>query len=251
MAYRALFLSSDLGDGTPQNFTTRFSPPIDLNDGGDYAIALDNVSHIYSWYNIADKYNNRTLKYIDSTGPTTYTLTLNEGQYSIELLNDALHNEMYDNGHYTTTGGVITYPIDIVADFATGKVKVIINDGNFELDLQTDDLNELLGFTKKVVVATELGSSPANINNGVVGLLLHADIADGVYSGKYAGNAITSYLPNNYPFFTINYKPYNHVWVPISKKYIESINIRFTDQNNNELDLNGEALSCTLLIKKV
>lgn len=229
-----------------QDFTTNFAQAIDLRDG-DYSIALQSVYHYYSFYNISAALGNNLINY--NNGSVDRVLTIPDGTYSIELLNDWLHGVMLSFGDVTTTSGVNTFDITIRANFAELKVDIDIS-GGYTLDLTQSDINLLLGFNSVVVNSSTTGSNPANINNGVNSLNVECDIINGGFSGGFSSNVIHNYTPNNLPGSLISSIPFQLVWLPVSQRNVQSINIRITDQLGRLLDLNGEDVTVNLILKR-
>ena len=242
-----LKLNSELADGTPEDFITRFTPSIDISDG-EYEISLASVSLYYSWYNISATIGNNLISY--NNGVADFPKTIPNGNYTLSQLNDWLHSEMYKDGNYTVVGGINTYDISIYADAPTLTVGISIS-GGYTLDLTQSTINELLGWDPVVVAISGNGSKHANINLGVTDLAIHCDIASQSYSGGIAGNVLHSFRPNNGPGGSIGSTPNYPIWLPVNAYSINSIRIRFTDQAGNSLPLNGEPLTCDLQLRKI
>jgi hypothetical protein len=66
----------------------------------------------YSWRNISSALGNNTFTYYipnSSNIQTAYTVTIADGFYTTEQINDALHAQMFSNGHYWYDGVADTY----------------------------------------------------------------------------------------------------------------------------------------------
>lgn len=65
-------------------------------------IALSNIQIYYSWFNITGQNNNTTFQYIwtDTSGSTTYTVTMPDGNYEVADINAYLQKQFVLNGHY-------------------------------------------------------------------------------------------------------------------------------------------------------
>lgn len=77
----------------------------------DNEVALATAQLYYSWYNITSAYKNNTYSYIWVNG-ITYTVTMPDGNYSIDEINTYLQNVMVQNTHYlidTTSGNFVYY----------------------------------------------------------------------------------------------------------------------------------------------
>lgn len=79
-------------------------------------IAVGKLSMYYSWFNITSsttggKYNNNTYTYTWPVGPTTVTVTMPDGFYTVSSLNSYLQSVMIANGHYLidSSGNYVYY----------------------------------------------------------------------------------------------------------------------------------------------
>lgn len=86
-------------DGKNNKLIYQFPGSVEFKDS---FIALSQVSMYYSWFNIAEQYNNNILQYTWTTGATTttYTLDIPDGLYEVSRLNEYLQFAMIQNGHY-------------------------------------------------------------------------------------------------------------------------------------------------------
>ena len=80
------------------------------------SIAVSSVSMYYSWFNITSAYQNNTFSYTWTVGTTTttYTITIPDGLYEIETLNQLLQYNMIANGHYLVSGNSNVYYAEFV-----------------------------------------------------------------------------------------------------------------------------------------
>jgi hypothetical protein len=86
-------------------------------------IALSSLNMFYSWYNInANLYSNNVFQYVwfNASGVLnkTITVTIPDGYYSIETLNEFVQSVLVTNGHYLTrtSDGKYIYHIEFVAN---------------------------------------------------------------------------------------------------------------------------------------
>lgn len=246
-----ILLNLDAHQGTrTHDFSVTYSRPIDISDG-IYQVALQKLNLWYSFYNIAEQYNNNTFKYYDGT--TWKDVIITDGQYSINQLNDALHRIMDANGDSTTdpVTGQPLYDVKIVPNFSTLRVRIEVSN-SYEVDLTVSDLNDLLGFDKIIVDSTQEGSKVANINRGINTLQLHCDIISSSYQNEITTDLLYSFVPNTPPGSNIEIAPRHEIYLPIRIPYqIRNIRIYITDQLQRPVDLNGEPVSVLLSIKKI
>ena len=95
---RAIHISSinreKTGENSPDNFITKFNPPLNLNPDMKHSLAIDRLTMTYSWYNIRSSYKNNTIKYTSDRGVNWYTITFKDGMYSYTDINDYLQQYM-------------------------------------------------------------------------------------------------------------------------------------------------------------
>lgn len=79
-------------------------------------IAVSSVSMYYSWFNITSALGNNTFSYTWTVGTTTttYTITIPDGLYEIETLNQLLQYNMIANGHYLVSGTSNVYYAEFI-----------------------------------------------------------------------------------------------------------------------------------------
>ena len=71
-------------------------------------IAISKINMYYSWQNISDQFNNRTFSYSwwDASGnSTSFTLTIPQGYYAVDDINNWMYGELLERNHYLTYPG--------------------------------------------------------------------------------------------------------------------------------------------------
>jgi hypothetical protein len=115
-----------------------FSNPITLRNK---AISLSSISIYYSWFNIGAAYNNNifTYKWWNNSSTTladTFTITIDDGNYSIETLNAYLELKMKKNGHYVIdniNNGDEIYFIRLIENSTYYSIQIDITQPMFSL----------------------------------------------------------------------------------------------------------------------
>ena len=134
----------------------------------------------YSWHNIREDYQNKTVKYSHNKGVTWNIVTFPDGMYSYSDLNDYLHQVMKNHSHVKSDG---TFDINILFILSTYKVVVEVSN-DYQLDLSDSKFGDLIGFDKKIVKSTEHGTRLPNITNSIDILYVNSDIVtDSIISG--------------------------------------------------------------------
>lgn len=95
----------------------------------DTYIALSQVSMYYSWYNISAELQNNILQYTFRSGAvtTTYTITIPDGLYEVETLNELLQFTFIANGQYL---------VDSVGDNVY-YAEIVINPSRYAVQINT------------------------------------------------------------------------------------------------------------------
>ena len=91
-------LDSSSSNGLPENFTTTFSNLM-LEKNTDYEIAMISLSMNYSYPNISSTNGNNTVEYSPNGGTNYYTITIPDGNWSVDSLNTQIQGQMKTNGH--------------------------------------------------------------------------------------------------------------------------------------------------------
>jgi hypothetical protein len=237
------------------SFTTDdFQVPIDI-DISDcrYEIALVKLNLWYSWYNISTDFGNNTLRYSPDGGTTWKTITIPNGQYTVDQINTVIQSAMFKNGdYYTNAQNVTSYNITISADYSTLKVNIAVS-SNFQVDLTVSALNLLLGFGSIIVTYTQEGSLPANINRDINSLSLKCSISVGSFSNNNSSNILYTFVPTSIPGTNLNITPKPKlIFLPVvNTNRLTSIRITIVDNLGRRVDLNNQPVTCLLVLRKM
>lgn len=228
------------------DFTISFNDPLRLP--GFWEVALIKSNLWYAWYNVSAAKGNNIVRYYNGTLYRP-NLTIPDGQYTIGQLNDWLHSEMKNNGDFTLSGSTEIYDINLLPNYATGKVRIEITN-SYRFDLQLSDLYLLLGFDQIEVTSTQEGSELANLNDDINSLLIRTDIIDpsASYNNNVGSDIIYSFVPESIPGTNINVEPRMPIYIPISTLggRLKRIRLYLTDNLNRRVDLNGEPYSALM-----
>ncbi|HEX4068914.1 MAG TPA: hypothetical protein VHX42_02350 [Candidatus Babeliales bacterium] len=224
-------------NATPEDFTVNFS---NLLIDQPYEIALINMNLWYSWYNIADFYNNNDIRI--SNGAKWINITIPNGIYDIEQLNDFIKRRFTAANEDADTAKIIPNQ---------SSLRVIIElKQNCQFDLSRSDLHKILGFEKKIVKKTEEGSEPVDITRGVDVLCAHCNIVSGSYDNNMASDILYSFNPASEPGSLISVSPINPVYLPVCvQNDIQYITMKLTDQKSRPINLNGQHVNYLLHLR--
>ena len=215
-------------------------------------VCVSDISLYYSWPNIKSEYRNNKFKYKRTTDNKEFDIVLPDGSYDIKDINNYLHFKMEDNGDKKDDKGI--YPIEIYANTVYQRVTVVTKD-KYILTLSTDGLGKVLGFTQ---VGKTVSIGPGAEQNGdsipqiehVESVLVHCNLVNNIFD--LDNNLIYSFTPNKSFGQLLNIKPHFPYWRNTrSNASVNEIEVWFTDQDNNLLDIQDPKVRVELQIKYV
>ncbi|KAL9954500.1 hypothetical protein ACROYT_G042048 [Oculina patagonica] len=209
-----------------------------------YKAALNElVTMSYSWFNVSEKYDNNKFKWKKKSDSDWITVTIPEGMYDYKDLNDAFQSH---------TGKTDDSKDIFKLYFHTTTYRVIILIANdYELDLSEGNLSELIGFNKKILNdMNNVGDRVPNLTRGVDWIYIHCDLisrsVDNI-ADDILYTLSTSTLEISYPF---SKEPRRLLWHPVNKYRIDSIKIRISDGQGNDIFLNDQPVALSIFIEE-
>ncbi|KAL9986604.1 hypothetical protein ACROYT_G000773 [Oculina patagonica] len=190
-----------------------------------------------------EKYNNNKFKWKKKSDSDWIDVTIPDGMYDYKDLNDAFQTQtgktddsknIFELYFYTTT-----YRVTILIDSA------------YELDLSEGDFSKLIGFEKKILNDTNnVGDHVPNLTRGVDWIYIHCDLISRAVD-NIADDVLytlsTSTLEISYPF---SKEPRRLKWHPVNKYRINSIRVRISDGQGNDLFLNDQPVALSIFIEE-
>lgn len=218
-----------------ENFEVYYPVPISL-DNSSYEIALIGCNIWFSWHNISHEYNNNILKHYN--GHVWETIILPDGFYTIDLINYYLK--------------LISKPIIFEINEISSRCFVRLKPGH-RLDFSNGKLHEILGFDPKVIDQDKTeGKHPINISYGIDRILIHCSLVDQSYLNNVKSDVIYSFVPETPPGSLITVNPNPPIYLPVrEKKFIQTIRMQISDQQNRLLELNDEPVTFMLHLKQM
>lgn len=238
---------------TSDDFTVYYPSGLSLDNPKDWEVALVKMSFTYNIFNISDIYNNRTFKYKNAVG-TLRTLTIPEGSYNIEELNNWFILQQEELGDFV--GG--TQIFELKPNYSTLRAYFEIEAGlgTTAIILDTGNLYQLLGFSvaqknTELKASLNYGDDNANINNGIISLNINCSIATGSFDNARASNILYSAGLRATPGDIQDEEPSKLIYLPLNiSDAIYRINMKITDQQNRPISLNNEPVSYVLHLRK-
>ena len=176
-------------------------------------MALANLSIYYTWKNVKSTYNNNKLKILAPTWNETFHLP--DGSYSISEIQDYIE---YIIKKHETIGE--TVPILIYANTINNRIVFKIKSG-YKFELLSKETMKLLGSTKNIIDSDKNSENVPRLKNVEVALV-HCSLVNNSY--KQYGQLISI-------------SPHSLVFLRTMNTEFSEIEVWFTDQNNNALEI--------------
>ena len=171
--------------GMKSDFTTKYSPPISLDESKQYEAALLSIDLFNSIPNITNL--NNVLKYSKDTGVTWVTIELDTGSYELAAISNEIQRLMGSiNGDYDQNADN-PYYISITANLSELKSVVHISNDAYKIDFNVpSSIGSVLGFTNETI-GMGYNESPNIVNIiQVNSILVNLDIISGSYKNGSA-----------------------------------------------------------------
>ena len=189
-------------------------------------MALANSSIYYTWKNVKSIYNNNKFKISAPTWNETFDLP--DGSYNIPAIQDYL--EYIIKEHETITN---TAPILIYANNVINRIVCKIKTG-YKLELLSKETMKLLGSPKNIIDKDKNSESVPRLENVEV-VLVHCNLVNNNY--QQHSRVLFTFVPNKQYGQLISISPHSLVFLKTMNTDFSEIEIWFTDQNNNALEI--------------
>ena len=264
---------------TPNTFQYQFiNGSLQILDEAE--ICISNLQIPYSWFNVSKAYNNQTfqIKFPDSTSSgTTYTITLNEGFFTVTDINAYIQQFCITNGLYLINSyGQYVYYLVLLYNVNTYGVQLITtlvptapptgysapsnwvgyNATSYCPQLiipSTSNFGKLIGFTAGTY-PTAITTNASTLNNtipvgsNVNSLIVRCSLVDNQV-GVPTDILDTINIPSGATFGSnINYTPPALKWLKMSGGSQQFLRIVFMDQNFIALAMQDTNVCISILI---
>lgn len=251
-----------------------FPSSVDLSN---YDIALADLSLYYSWYSISSALNNNkfSINFPNGSGNTTYNLTIPDGTYSVQDLDNFLQYYFYSNGLYltNTTTGAITYYMSFVENPTSYRIQLLsyalpislpsgyTNGGGITFPtvsrqpqlVVSANFNYIIGFTAGTYPSTQTSSNYTQ-NGDLVPQV--SPVQSVILSVNVVHNplALSNQTVHVFTSAGVNYgslitsSPAEYNWIPCGGTFNELV-VNFTDQAYRPLNIVDTELTIKLLLK--
>ena len=189
-------------------------------------MALASLSIYYNWKNVKSIYKNN--KFEISTPTWNETFDLPDGSYNIPAIQN--YFDYIIKKHETITN---TAPILIYANKISNRIVFKIKTG-YKSELLSKETMKLLGSTSNIVDADK-NSENVPILENVEAVLVHCNLVNNSY--QQAAIVLFTFVPNKQYGQLISIAPHSLMFSKTMNTEFSEIEIWFTDQNNNALEI--------------
>ncbi|XP_004363688.1 hypothetical protein CAOG_03960 [Capsaspora owczarzaki ATCC 30864] len=194
----------------------------------------------YSWTNISAELGNNTYQY--NNGSTLRTVTMPDGMYSYEAMDQYLRATMDSNSDYDTdVNGFRVYHIRFYTNTVLNKLSVVI-DGGYSLIIPNTPFKVTTGLTPGTYT-TSVSSQTLPVINTANQVSLRCSLVSNPYANP---DELFRFSPDVPPTDIIHLEPVNLQWTPCSNGGFREISISVHDENGNPITLVDKKISYTL-----
>ena len=189
-------------------------------------MALANLSIYYTWKNVKSIYNNNKFKI--SAPSWNETFDLPDGLYDISEIQDYIE---YIIKKHETIGE--NTPILIYANTINNRIVFKIKSG-YKSELLSKETMKLLGSTKEITDADKNSENVPGLENVEV-VLVHCNLVNNSY--QHHSRVLFTFVPTKQCGQLISISPHSLVFLKTMNTDFSEIEVWFTDQNNNALEI--------------
>jgi len=220
---------------------------LNLNPNKNYVLGLKSYSMWYSWFNVSAENNNNNFRFSIDNGATFIDAVLADGNYSLDDIQTSINNIVVNNSGVSNS-------IKFLPNYNTLRVELSLAT-NYQVDFTpSNSLRLLLGFNSQVYSAP-FTSSPniPNITNSVDALNINCSLLNSNNNliNNTPSQTLYQFVPQTSVGTNLSEQISQITFLPISNSgNINNMRFFITDQNLNILNLNGEHVSLSLVLKE-
>ena len=189
-------------------------------------MTLANLSIYYTWKNVKSTYKNNKFKISAPTWNETFDLP--DGSYNISEIQDYIE---YIIKKYETIGE--NAPILIYTNTINNRIVFKIKSG-YKLELLSKETMESLGSTSSIIDSDKNSENVPKLENVEV-VLVHCNLVNNSY--QQHSRVLFTFVPTKRYGQLISISPHSLVFLKTVNTEFSEIEIWFTDQNNNALEI--------------
>ena len=189
-------------------------------------MALGNLSIYYTWKNVKSIYKNNKFKISAPTWNDTFDLP--DGSYNIPEIQDYFEYIIKKHKTIAKTAPILIYANNVV-NRGVFKVKT-----GHKLELLSRETIKLLGSTSNIIDADKNSENIPRLKNVEV-VLVHCNLVNNSY--QQHSRVLFTFVLNKQYGQLISISPHSLVFLKTMNTEFSEIEIWFTDQNNNALEI--------------
>ena len=189
-------------------------------------MALANLSIGYTWKNVKSTYNNIKLKISAPTWNETFDLP--DGSYNISEIQDYIEYIIKKHETVGENAPILIYP-NTINNRIVFKIKT-----GYKLELLSKETMKLLGSTLSIIDADKKSENVPKLENVEV-VLVHCNLVNNAY--QQHSKVLFTFVPTKRYGQLISISPYSLVFLKTVNTEFSEIEVWFTDQNNNALEI--------------
>ena len=204
---------------------------------GEKVIALPNLSIYYTWKKIKSTCNNKKFKISPPTWHDEFKLP--DGSYSIPDIQDYFEYILKKHGE-DIHKPLVQIHINKIENRVTFKIK-----NGYSLELLSEETMKLLGATENKITKDKNGENVPHLKITEV-VLVYCNIVNNHY--QQDSRVLYTFVPIK-PFGSLlEISPTNHIFLKTFNSEYNEIEVWFTDQNSNPLEIE-DRINLTMVIK--
>ena len=190
-------------------------------------MAFANLSIYYTWKNVKSSYKNNKFKISAPTWNETFDLP--DGSYNISEIQD--YFEYIIKKHETISENA---PILMYANTMNNRIVFKIKTG-YKLELLSKEtMKKLLGSTSSIIDSDKNSEKVPRLENVEV-VLVHCNLVNNSY--QQHSRVLFTFVPTKRYGQLISISPHSLVFLKTMNTEFSEIEVWFTDQNNNALEI--------------
>ena len=189
-------------------------------------MALAKLSIYYTWKNVKSTYNNNKFKISDPSWNETFDLP--DGSYNISEIQDYIEYIIKKHEKIGENAPILSY-----ANTINNRIVFKIKTG-YKLELLSKETMKLLGSTSSIIDEDKNSENVPRLEN-VEAVLVHCNLVNNSY--QQHSRVLFTFVPTKRYGQLISISPHSLVFLKTVNTEFSEIEIWFTDQNNNALEI--------------
>lgn len=233
--------------GSSSILRASFFPEIALDPNFEYSCGMLDFTTYHSMPNVTSKTNRLCYIHREENGGNSSIsqkfLRIPVGSYEIDELIEYIRAEFHKIG--------IIFKCVINKNTLRSSIKCSVD---IVRRATTHSILDIFGFDKPTkIIANTYTESPNIIKISRLNVIrIECDIVSGAYiNGKHCHTIYEFPSQKVDVGYKIIEQPKHVIYLPISRRRIESIEVRVVDQDGDLIDLRGEEITCRIHIKRV